>query len=187
MAITNLTLQLEEEDSKQFEQFCQKEGLNANSAINMFVKRVIITGKMPFVPEETTNVEPPEEIEYTEESLWQARLEFLEKSRLQPHEIKPLTEEGKEIMRQAREAIRELQEEAVRNGTSGMTMDEINEEIALYRKEKREKRALLREIRATYPFEQQALLKDIERMLMPELEAEIEEYQQKQKGNSVNV
>jgi antitoxin YefM len=37
------------------------------------------------------------------------------------------------------EAFRALQEEAVSNGADKMTLDEINEEIAAYRREKREK------------------------------------------------
>lgn len=43
--------------------------------------------------------------------------------------------ERREAMRRSAEAMRRLQEEAVRNGTAGMTMDEVNEEIAAARKE----------------------------------------------------
>jgi predicted CopG family antitoxin len=43
--------------------------------------------------------------------------------------------ERREAMRRSAEAMRRLQEEAVRNGTAGMTMDEVNEEIAAARKD----------------------------------------------------
>ena len=44
------------------------------------------------------------------------------------------------IADEARQVLKEMREEAVRNGTSELTMDEINAEIALYRKEKRERK-----------------------------------------------
>ena len=40
---------------------------------------------------------------------------------------------------EARQILSEIRSEAAENGTSELTMDEINAEIALYRKEKREK------------------------------------------------
>jgi predicted CopG family antitoxin len=43
--------------------------------------------------------------------------------------------ERREVMRRSGEAMRRLQEESVRNGTSTMTMDEINDEIAVARRE----------------------------------------------------
>jgi hypothetical protein len=43
--------------------------------------------------------------------------------------------ERREVMRRSAEAMRRLQEEARRNGTAGMTLDEINQEIAAARKE----------------------------------------------------
>jgi hypothetical protein len=44
-------------------------------------------------------------------------------------------EERREAMRRSADAMRSLQEEAARNGTASMTMDEINEEIAAARRE----------------------------------------------------
>jgi predicted CopG family antitoxin len=43
--------------------------------------------------------------------------------------------ERREIMNRSAEAMRFLQEEAIRNGTAGMTMDEIDAEIAEDRRE----------------------------------------------------
>ena len=44
------------------------------------------------------------------------------------------------VIRKAKEALKNIQEEAVRNGTSEMTMEEIDAEIALARKERRERK-----------------------------------------------
>ena len=44
------------------------------------------------------------------------------------------------IASEARQVLKEIREEAVQNGTNNLTMDEINAEIALYRKEKRERK-----------------------------------------------
>ena len=43
-----------------------------------------------------------------------------------------------DIASEARQVLKEIREEAVQNGTNNLTMDEINAEIALYRKEKRD-------------------------------------------------
>jgi len=42
-----------------------------------------------------------------------------------------------DVVGEARKVLKEIREEAVQNGTDNLTMDEINAEIALYRKEKR--------------------------------------------------
>jgi hypothetical protein len=39
---------------------------------------------------------------------------------------------------EAKKAIRDLQQQSIANGTSNMTMEEIDSEIALYRKERAE-------------------------------------------------
>jgi hypothetical protein len=41
-----------------------------------------------------------------------------------------------------KQAMRDIQEDSVKNGTDKMTMDEIDAEIAAYRREKREKQCL---------------------------------------------
>lgn len=40
----------------------------------------------------------------------------------------------------AKQVLREIRKEAAQNGTDQLTMDDINAEIALYRKEKRERK-----------------------------------------------
>ena len=45
------------------------------------------------------------------------------------------------IIRRGKEVLKSIREEAVRNGVSEMTMEEINAEIALARKERRERNA----------------------------------------------
>jgi antitoxin (DNA-binding transcriptional repressor) of toxin-antitoxin stability system len=42
--------------------------------------------------------------------------------------------------REAKEALEQIQQESVKNGTSGMSMEEIDAEIAQYRRERRAKR-----------------------------------------------
>ena len=46
-------------------------------------------------------------------------------------------QETKLILARAKEAMKAMQEESIANGTSNMTMDEIDAEIAAYRSEKR--------------------------------------------------
>ena len=45
------------------------------------------------------------------------------------------------ILARSRAAFESLREEAVANGTVGMSMDEINEEIRLYREERRARKS----------------------------------------------
>ncbi|MCL2816544.1 MAG: hypothetical protein FWD23_18255 [Oscillospiraceae bacterium] len=45
-----------------------------------------------------------------------------------------------DVINEARQVLSEIRQEAAQNGTSDLTMDEINAEIALYRKEKRERK-----------------------------------------------
>ena len=44
------------------------------------------------------------------------------------------------VTAEARQVLNEIRQEAAQNGTSSLTMDEINAEIASYRKEKRERK-----------------------------------------------
>ena len=52
-----------------------------------------------------------------------------------------ISSDREKILQQGREALKSLQEEAKRNGISEMTMEEIDAEIALARKERREREA----------------------------------------------
>ena len=49
MATTNLTVRVDESTKKEFDAFCENVGLNATSAVNMFIKTVVRTRALPFV------------------------------------------------------------------------------------------------------------------------------------------
>lgn len=55
MSQSMLTVRVNSEDKKKFEEFCNATGMNISVAVNMFVKSVIRDGKLPF--EVKTNVE----------------------------------------------------------------------------------------------------------------------------------
>lgn len=48
MSQTTLSVRLDSDDKKRFEDFCQKTGLNVSVAINVFIKAVLRENKMPF-------------------------------------------------------------------------------------------------------------------------------------------
>ena len=48
MAQSTISVRLNSEDKKQFEEFCEQTGMNISVAINMFVKSVIREQKLPF-------------------------------------------------------------------------------------------------------------------------------------------
>lgn len=45
---STISVRLNSEDKKQFEEFCEQTGMNISVAINMFVKNVIREQKLPF-------------------------------------------------------------------------------------------------------------------------------------------
>jgi len=49
MATANLTVRVDEGVKKEFDIFCENVGINATSAVNMFIKTVIRTRTLPFV------------------------------------------------------------------------------------------------------------------------------------------
>ncbi|MDR1000168.1 MAG: type II toxin-antitoxin system RelB/DinJ family antitoxin [Clostridiales bacterium] len=103
MASVNVTIRVEEETKRQFDDFCDNVGMNITTAFNMFIKAVLRTRELPFA---VTDVNANER-------------------------------ETKLILARAKESMQAMQQEAVINGTSEMTMDEIDAEIAAYRREKR--------------------------------------------------
>ncbi|MCL2016221.1 MAG: hypothetical protein FWG68_08255 [Defluviitaleaceae bacterium] len=183
MATTNFTLQIDEEEGKKFERFCEKEGLNATSALDMFVRTVIIMGKMPFSVAATENADNTGN---PEESDWQAKMEFMQKSIVPPHEMPILMDEKRQIIgARMLENVREIQEQSVLNGTSEMTMDEINAEIAAYRKEEREKLAAMAEMGETVKsLQEQSVLNGTSEMTMDEINAEIAAYRKENREKS---
>lgn len=48
MTQSMLTVRVNSEDKKKFEEFCNATGMNISVAVNMFVKSVIRDGKLPF-------------------------------------------------------------------------------------------------------------------------------------------
>ena len=46
---TNLTVRVDEETRKEFDRFCENVGLNATSAVNMFIRTVVRTRTLPFI------------------------------------------------------------------------------------------------------------------------------------------
>lgn len=48
MAQATLSIRVNSEDKKDFEDFCEQAGLNVSVAVNMFVKAVIREQKLPF-------------------------------------------------------------------------------------------------------------------------------------------
>ena len=48
MAQSTISVRLNSEDKKQFEEFCEQTGMNISVAITMFVKSVIREQKLPF-------------------------------------------------------------------------------------------------------------------------------------------
>lgn len=48
MAQTTLSVRLDSDDKRKFEEFCSMTGMNVSVAINMFVKTVLRESKLPF-------------------------------------------------------------------------------------------------------------------------------------------
>lgn len=59
MAQSIISLRVDSDDKKRFEQFCNDTGMNVSVAINMFIKAVLRESRLPFdvvssIPNETT-------------------------------------------------------------------------------------------------------------------------------------
>ncbi|MCL1998283.1 MAG: hypothetical protein FWG65_05890 [Turicibacter sp.] len=159
--MANLTVYLDDKIHSEFEELCENAGLNTTTTILTFVNKVVQTKEVP------KTAAPPPPI---------------------PRPV-PRKKTMREIMREPRdpnvdtkkefgEALEAMRAQAALDGSSEMTMEEIDAEIALGRKEKREKRAILTELREkAAPFEEQSHLMPIEKMLTEELDMEIEERQ----------
>lgn len=48
MPQTTLSVRIDSDDKKQFEDFCNRTGMNVSVAVNMFVKSVLRESKLPF-------------------------------------------------------------------------------------------------------------------------------------------
>ena len=59
MSQTTLSVRLDSNDKKRFEEFCNETGMNVSVAVNMFIKAVLRESRLPFsvecdIPNETT-------------------------------------------------------------------------------------------------------------------------------------
>jgi DNA-damage-inducible protein J len=102
MNAVNVTIRIEKETKRQFDEFCDNVGMNVTTALTMFIKTVLLTRQLPFTVTDA------------------------------PH---PMTREA--ILDMGKKAFSESRAFAVANGTSEMTIDEIDAEIAAYRQEKK--------------------------------------------------
>ena len=48
MSQGSLTIKLDNETKKEFNEFCEEIGINMTTAINMFIKKVVIEQRIPF-------------------------------------------------------------------------------------------------------------------------------------------
>jgi DNA-damage-inducible protein J len=49
ISTVNLTVRVDEVTKKEFDTFCENVGLNATSAVNMFIRAVVRTRALPFI------------------------------------------------------------------------------------------------------------------------------------------
>lgn len=56
MALSTITARVDEQDKASFDAFCSSVGLNTSTAINIFVKAVLLQNRIPF--EITQNSDP---------------------------------------------------------------------------------------------------------------------------------
>jgi DNA-damage-inducible protein J len=51
MAMTTMSIRVDEQDKKMFDAFCDMTGMNASVAVNMFLKKVLREQRLPFAVE----------------------------------------------------------------------------------------------------------------------------------------
>ena len=107
MAATSLTVRVDEDTKKDFDNFCENIGINATAAVNMFIKTVVHTKVLPFPVTDNS----------AGEQITMATMAKME------------------------QAIQSMRDRSTANGNVNMSLQDINEEIATYRKEKRSKNA----------------------------------------------
>ena len=95
-----LTVRMDTEVKKRFDELCKDFGMSANTAFNVFAKAVIRQERIPF----------------------------------------ELESENQALLTRAHAAMERMRQSAVANGLSDMSMEEIDEEIRLFREEKKNKK-----------------------------------------------
>ena len=48
MALTTMSIRVDEQDKKRFDEFCTETGMNASVAVNMYIKTVLREHRLPF-------------------------------------------------------------------------------------------------------------------------------------------
>lgn len=69
MAQTTLSVRMDEDLKRRFDAFCAEVGLNASTAVNLFVKTVVRESRIPFEITTLPNPETRAAIEETERDL----------------------------------------------------------------------------------------------------------------------
>ncbi|MCL1998289.1 MAG: mediator of RNA polymerase II transcription subunit 9 [Turicibacter sp.] len=157
--MTSLTVYLDEKMHNEFEEVCQNAGLNATATILTFVNEVVQTREVPKTAAYTTPIPRP-----------------MPREKTMRERMREPQDPNVDVMEECRKAVQSMREQAALDGISEMTMEEIDAEIALARKENREKEALLAELRRkAAPFEDQSNLLPVTRLWSEELDMEIEE------------
>ena len=49
MSTTNITVRVDQDTKREFDEFCENVGMNATVAVNMFIKTVLRTRELPFI------------------------------------------------------------------------------------------------------------------------------------------
>ncbi len=80
MAQTTLSVRMDEELKKQFDDFCSDVGLNASVAVNLFVKTVVRENRIPFEITARPSVRTRAAVRTAEADLEQGRLQGYETS-----------------------------------------------------------------------------------------------------------
>ncbi|MCL2015571.1 MAG: hypothetical protein FWG68_04920 [Defluviitaleaceae bacterium] len=164
MGMPEFIVPVDEHTRDEFNKLCASAGMTAPKLLGMFVRNTVQTKKVPFNGEEKAvqvaeqSTEKPAKKQLTDRELFEG---------------KGLEDYDPEAFGRSLDEMRRISKE---NGNCNMTLDEINAEIALARKESDERKALLAELRATTPWIDKSGLYEIEDMFSDEIIAEIEEY-----------
>ena len=85
MAQTTLSIRIDEDSKKKFDNFCTEIGMNTSVAINIFIKTVIRQKRIPF----EISLEQGDKEFYSKENLEHLKksIEMLEKGKGKEHEL----------------------------------------------------------------------------------------------------
>jgi DNA-damage-inducible protein J len=66
---TNITIRIDKETKRDFENFCDNVGINLTTAFNMFVKATLRTRTLPFIVSDNSSMQARQEIQQAFEAL----------------------------------------------------------------------------------------------------------------------